>query len=227
MTQSCVLVAGASGLVGSAAIGEFAAAGWKVIGLSRRPPADRVADVRYMPLDLLDVAACRDAVDAFADVSHLVYAAVNETPGNLIASWSDPAHAGRNGQMFANLLDALVDHSPGFRHASLIHGTKAYAPHRPGHLPVPLRETLPRPDFDDFYFRQEDHLRARAAERALAWTVLRAQIVVGGGRDQSQRFARDLRLRVLAQGRRARPAASGNRQRFRQHRDDRCPAAGA
>jgi nucleoside-diphosphate-sugar epimerase len=176
-----VLVAGASGLVGGAALARFAADGWETIGLSRRPPARPASGVRVIALDLLDPAACEAAAATLGRVTHLVYAAVNETPGDLVASWSDPRHAERNGRMFANLLDALIRHAPGLRHASLVHGTKAYAPHHPGHLAVPLRESMPRPDFDDFYFRQEDHLWARAAERGLGWTVLRAQIIVGGG----------------------------------------------
>jgi nucleoside-diphosphate-sugar epimerase len=36
-----VLVAGASGLVGVAAIGSFLAAGWDVIGISSRTPGPR------------------------------------------------------------------------------------------------------------------------------------------------------------------------------------------
>jgi len=144
-----------------------------------------VQGVTYVSLDLQDALACRDTVDRSPPITHLVYAAVNETPGDLVKSWFDPAHAGRNGRMFANILDSLLDQQHGLKHVILIHGGKAYAPHHEGHLPVPLRESLPRPDFDDFYFRQEDHLWTRTNKSELTWTVLRAMIIVGGSRDSN------------------------------------------
>jgi nucleoside-diphosphate-sugar epimerase len=121
--------------------------------------------------------------ERLADVTHLVYAAVNETPGDLVAAWSDPHHAARNGAMFENLLAALEAGAPGMRHATLVHGTKAYGVHVPGRpIPVPLREKLPRPPIDDFYFRQEDAVRTAAARRGWHWTVFRAPMIAGGGR---------------------------------------------
>ena len=127
--------------------------------------------------------ACAAIAPAIGGVTHVVYAAVNETPGDLIASWSDPLHAERNGAMFANLLAVLTQAAPHLEHVVLVHGTKAYATHRPDRpLPVPLRESLPRPDNDDFYFRQEDALTAAAAVRGWDKTVLRAPIICGGGR---------------------------------------------
>jgi nucleoside-diphosphate-sugar epimerase len=177
-----VLVAGASGLVGAAAAARFAAIDASVVGLARTPPARPIAGVDYRGLDLRDRAACRQAAASLGAITHLVYAAVNETPGDLVASWTDPLHAARNGTMFANLLDALIEAGAPITHVSLVHGTKAYGVHLGDHIPVPLRESLPRPAHDDFYFRQEDHLWARAAERGFGWTVLRAPMIAGGGR---------------------------------------------
>lgn len=177
-----VLVAGASGLVGAAAAARFAANGTPVVGLARTPPARPITGVDYRTLDLRDRAACHDEAAHLGPITHLVYAAVNETPGDLVASWTDPHHAARNGAMFANLLDALIDAGAPLAHVSLVHGTKAYGVHLGGHIPVPLREDLPRPAHDDFYFRQEDHLWARAAEHGFGWTVLRAPMIAGGGR---------------------------------------------
>lgn len=186
MTRSAgktVLVAGASGFVGTAAIEQFAGEGVRAIGLSRRPPARAAPGVTFLPADLRDPAACAALAPSLAEVTHIVYAAVNETPGDLIAAWTDPQHAARNGAMFDTLLDVLAKAAPALRHITVVHGTKAYATHRPDHhIPVPLRESLPRPDNDDFYFRQEDSLWRMAAERGWAWTVLRAPIICGGGR---------------------------------------------
>ncbi len=197
----CIIVAGASGFVGGAAIAQLARDGWDVVGVSRRAPVEPVPGVEYVSLDLLDPVACRTAARSLSRVTHMVYAAVNETPGSLVASWSDPTHAERNGRMFANLLDAFVESAPGLSHVSLVHGTKAYAPHHPGRLAVPLKESMPRPDFDDFYFRQEDHLWAAAKAGKLSWTVFRAQIIVGGGRGSNLNGM--LALCVLASLRRA------------------------
>lgn len=176
-----VVVAGASGFVGHAAVRRFAASGWDVIGLSRSKPFAEVPGAIFLPVDLRDAASCRALAASLPGATHLVYAAVNETPGDLVASWSDPQHAARNGAMFANLLDPLLDHAPGLEQVTLVHGTKAYGPHVPGwHLPVPLKESHPRPPIDDFYFRQEDHARARAGD-GLRWTVFRCPTIAGGG----------------------------------------------
>ena len=180
-TKRQVVVAGASGFVGHAAARQFAASGWDVIGLSRNKPFADIPGATFLPIDLRDADACRTLAASLPDATHLVYAAVNETPGDLVASWSDPRHAERNGAMFANLLDALIDHAPGLEQVTVVHGTKAYGPHVPGwHIPVPLKESHARPPIDDFYFRQEDHLRARAS-KTLRWTVFRCPSIAGGG----------------------------------------------
>lgn len=178
-----VLVAGASGFVGTAATERFVAEGARVIGIARHRPDWRVEGADYILVDLRDAGSCTALAERVREVTHLVYAAVNETPGDLIAAWTDPHHAERNGMMFDNLLGVLEKNAPALRHVTLVHGTKAYATHRPDrHIPVPLREYMPRPDNDDFYFRQEDRLWAGAAAWDYGWTVLRAPILCGGGR---------------------------------------------
>lgn len=178
-----VLVAGASGFVGTAAAIQFAAEGAQVIGFSRHKPVRPVKGVAYLALDLRDAAACREASPMLSDVTHLVYAAVNETPGSLVASWSDPHHAERNGEMFRNLIDAFPVVATRLRHVAVVHGTKAYGCHLPGaRASIPMRESLPRPDHDDFYFRQEDLLWERAEKHGWGWTIFRAPMIAGGGR---------------------------------------------
>jgi nucleoside-diphosphate-sugar epimerase len=181
MARKVVLVAGASGFVGGAVIERFAAAGWRVIGLSRRVPAKKVPGVEYHRVDLLDREACRTSLPDVRDVTHVVYAAVNETPGDLVASWTDPTHAARNGGMLEHLLDALLPAARELQHVALVHGTKAYATHLANRPVVPLRESMPRPPHDDFYFRQEDLLWARRRGRPWSWTVFRAPMIAGGG----------------------------------------------
>jgi nucleoside-diphosphate-sugar epimerase len=178
-----VLVAGASGFVGGAVVERLAAdPDTRVIGVSRRRPATLPEDVRHIPLDLLDAEACRNAGSALAEVTHFVYAAVNETPGDLVASWTDPTHAARNGRMFEALVDPLLEAAGGLRQVVLMHGTKAYASHLGDRPVAPMRESLPRPPHDDFYFRQEDHLWDRRRGADWRWTVFRAPMIAGGGR---------------------------------------------
>jgi nucleoside-diphosphate-sugar epimerase len=178
-----VLIAGASGFVGTAATERFVAEGARVIGLARHRPERPVEGAEYLPVDLRDPGSCAALAEKVGEATHLVYAAVNETPGDLIAAWTDPDHAGRNGMMLDNLLGIIEASAPNLRHVTLVHGTKAYATHRPDRpIPVPLREDMPRPDNDDFYFRQEDRLWAGVATHGYGWTVLRAPIISGGGR---------------------------------------------
>jgi NADP-dependent 3-hydroxy acid dehydrogenase YdfG len=62
-----VMVAGASGLIGVAAIESFLAAGWDVIGVSRRKPElPSGRDFEFLSLDLRDENAVRQALSSLA-----------------------------------------------------------------------------------------------------------------------------------------------------------------
>jgi nucleoside-diphosphate-sugar epimerase len=180
-SKDCVLVAGASGFVGGAVIQRFVADGWRVIGVSRRAPLTPVPGAEFAAIDLLDTANCRAAAQAMEAVTHLVFAAVSETPGEIGGGWAGTAYIERNSRMFSNLLDPLSELNGRLRQVMVMHGTKAYAPFTAGHLPVPLKESMPRPRNDDFYFRQEDHVREKTSGRNIGWTTFRPQIIAGGG----------------------------------------------
>lgn len=172
-----VLIVGASGLVGTAAALEFARAGWQVVAASRRRPEllDGI-DYRHLALDLQDAEACRAAAATLGDVTHVIYTAVFELPG-LVAGWSDPRQIETNGRMIANLLDPLRKHAK-LKHLSLLQGTKAYgAPTRA--IRIPAREQQPRVVHPNFYWLQEDYVRAAAAADGLPFTIFRPQLVVG------------------------------------------------
>lgn len=176
MTGS-VVVAGASGLVGTAAVEAFAAAGWDVVGLSRREP--EVADgVRFthVPVDLTDRTEAGRALRGLDGVTHLVYAAAFEMP-DLVSGWSDPAQMDMNRRMLDHVLAPLVA-GGSLRHVTLMQGTKAYGVHLHP-IPIPARERAPRDDHDNFYWHHEDLLRAEADRAGFGWTVLRPVQVVG------------------------------------------------
>ena len=64
------------------------------------------------------------------------------------------------------------------RHVTLYQGGKAYGAHL-GYFNSPAKERDPRLVQPNFYYDQEDVLRARAAERGFAVTVLRPEGVIG------------------------------------------------
>jgi len=172
-----VLIVGASGLVGSAAANSFAEAGWDVIAASRREPEFiEQSSVKHLSLDLQDPAACQSAAASLARVTHVVYTAVYELPG-LIAGWSDPHQIETNGQMLRNLLEPLAA-AANLAHVTLLQGTKAYGatvlPMR-----VPARESQARIEHPNFYWVQEDYIRAKAHECGFHFTILRPQLIVG------------------------------------------------
>ncbi len=138
MPQKKVLVAGATGLVGYAAMKHFAAErGCEVVALSRRKP-DETFGARWYPLDLTDAAACAALAPAFEGTTHLVYAALYERPG-LVAGWREEERIRTNAAMFENLFDAVERAAAGLRHVALLQGTKAYGVHVKPML-VPARE---------------------------------------------------------------------------------------
>ena len=172
-----ILIAGAGGVVGAAAVAHFAALpDWRVAALSRRK-VPLPHGVVHVAADLTDAAACREAISGLADTTHLLYAALYEKP-DLIAGWRDPQQMAVNEAMLRNILDALQVSAPGLRHVTILQGTKAYG----GHVepaPVPCKERWPRHPHENFYWRQEDLLRERQPRSAWTFSILRPQIVLG------------------------------------------------
>jgi len=171
-----LLVAGASGLVGFAALRHFMGLpGWEVVGLSRRVPTG-LEQARILSLDLLDRGRCAAVLGSMRDVTHVVYAALYEKPG-LIPGWRDPEQMRTNLAMLENLFEPLEAASP-LKHVTLLQGTKAYGSHL-GPVPVPARERWPRHPHDNFYWLQEDYLRAKQQGKRWRWTILRPQVIFG------------------------------------------------
>ncbi len=177
MSSPCVLVVGASGLVGTAAAQAFMDAGWPVIAASRRTPT--LLDGRnhqHLALDLQNAAACKAAAADLTQVTHVVYTAVYELPG-LIEGWSDPHQIETNGQMLRNLIEPLAAHG-NLQHVTILQGTKAYGSAvRP--MRVPAREDQPRVEHPNFYWLHEDYIAEKSATAGFAYTILRPQLIVG------------------------------------------------
>jgi nucleoside-diphosphate-sugar epimerase len=174
-----VLIAGASGLVGNAALERMLSRnGWTdVVALSRRrPEVDSIRPFRHLSVDLRDADAARSSLANVRDVTHLVYAALYEKPG-LIPGWQERDQMETNLAMLEHCLEPLLG-SRSLRHVTMLQGTKAYGIHiHP--MPIPARERAPRDDHENFYWLQEDHLKAKAREHGFAWTILRPQLIIG------------------------------------------------
>ncbi len=170
-----VLIAGASGVIGQAAVAAFAARGWQVTALSRRRPAVE-AEYHHVAVDLTDPAASREALEALPPVTHIVYAALFEEP-DLVKGWQSQTQMDTNLAMLRAVIEPLTGR--GDRpHVSLFQGTKAYGVHiRP--FAVPARESWPRHDHANFYWLQEDYLRAQSGEGCVTMTIWRPQVVFG------------------------------------------------
>ena len=183
MAGKKILIVGASGLVGNAAVKLFGGSeDWDVVAVSRRPPFVPLGKVKHIPVDLLNAAQCRDVFGAMRDVTHVAYTAVNEQEGNMVAGWQDPIQAGKNLAMLTNLFDPLIAVAKDFRHISLVHGMKAYGSHLWDRvMPIPFRESLPRIPHENFYYHQEDYIAAKlgASGQAWSWTVLRTAMIAG------------------------------------------------
>ncbi len=174
-----VVVVGASGVVGAAVAERFLADDEReVIAVSRREPeiqADR--PFRHISVDLRSADDARRALGELEDVEDVVYAALFEKPG-VMEGWTETDQMQTNLEMLQNVVEPVLEASPGLSHVSLLQGTKAYGVHLHP-IRIPARERLPRDPHENFYWLQEDYLREAASRHGFAWTVFRPMLIVG------------------------------------------------
>lgn len=175
-----ILIVGASGVVGEAALMHFTQLeGWHCIALSRRKP--NLATLRpftHLTLDLSDANACMAIAPQLREVTHILYAAVAEKPG-LVSGWQDQEQIQLNLAMLRHLLEPMVQQGKQLQHVSLLQGAKAYGAHVGHQPPIPARECDAHRQHDNFYWLQEDYLRQLATEQGFHWTIFRPQVIIG------------------------------------------------
>jgi len=177
MPKRKILVAGASGLVGFAAVKHFAQLpDWEVVGVSRRIPPG-LEEATLLSVDLSDKVRCAEVFAQMSDVTHVVYAALYEKPG-LVQGWRERDQMETNLAMLQNLFEPLAAVAKDLQHVTLLQGTKAYGAHI-APFPVPARERWPRHPHENFYWLQEDYLRKKQQGKPWHWTILRPQIIFG------------------------------------------------
>ena len=178
MVTNKVLVTGASGLLGVAAIEKFLSAGWDVVGVSRRKPElPSGRDIEFLSVDLRDEEAARAAFEPLTDITHIAYTALHEMP-ELVAGWSSKEQIETNDAMLRNVVEPVARTASNFRHISILQGTKIYGVHLHP-IPIPARERDARKDHANFFFDHEDYVRAMGAQHGFNYTALRPQLVTG------------------------------------------------
>lgn len=179
MKKKRLLLLGATGVIGQAVTAHFRTLEDRsILAVGRRRPADPMG-AEFLQLDLSDGPACEAALGALRDITHVIYAAVYEKPGDLIEGWRDPDQMARNDRMLRNVMGPLVRSGSPLEHVMLFQGSKAYGSHV-REVPIPARESWPRHDHANFYWLQEDHLRELQQGADWAFTILRPRIVFGG-----------------------------------------------
>jgi nucleoside-diphosphate-sugar epimerase len=169
--QRTVLVAGAHGVIGRNAALHFARQpGVTVIGLSRRTNVE-LEGVQQVSVDLLDPQSLRSKADLLRDVTHIVFGAYIEKPTAAERSETNVA-------ILKNLLDAVESASPALEHLTFYQGGKAYGADL-GPFKTPAREDDPRLMPPNFYYDQEDLVRALQKGKKWHFTALRPEAVMG------------------------------------------------
>jgi len=95
-----------------------------------------------------------------------------------MAGWLENDQMQTNLAMMENLMDPLREVAKGLKHVSVLQGTKAYGAHvHP--IAIPARERWPRDPHDNFYWLQEDYIRAAQKGSDWTFTIWRPQVVFG------------------------------------------------
>ncbi|OAP56671.1 hypothetical protein AYL99_08783 [Fonsecaea erecta] len=175
--QQQILVTGATGVVGRSAMQYYGERGYQVIAVSRRKPLNTYG-ASWHSLDLSDEAACRALLSPLTGIVQIVFAALHEEP-DLVAGWTQPQQIDRNALMLRNTVEAVAPHARALRNVTILQGPKAYGVHV-----HPMRHGA-REDRDEdravpnFYWAQEDYLKARQRGESWSWNILRPSLIIG------------------------------------------------
>ena len=167
------LVIGVTGISGHNTAERLRSRGWRVTGVSRRPPSD-LPGVEHLSVDVLDAEATRAALSggAHTHAFFCTWARQDTEAGNIRV----------NGAMLRNVLAGL-EPDPALGHVALVTGLKHYLGPFESYGQVkpdtPFREEQGRLHFDNFYYEQEDILFEAAERQGFTWSVHRAHTMIG------------------------------------------------
>ena len=170
-TPKKALVAGALGVSGRALVNHLVALGdWEIIGVSRRKPEFQTP-ARYLAIDLLDRADLDQHSEELADVTHLFFAALQ--PRNNFFAEVEP-----NLRMLQHTVEAVgafFDALPEDRSDRRREILRRHL----GPYKTPAKEDDPRHIPPNFYYDQEDYLKAHCSGKDWSWTALRPSCICG------------------------------------------------
>jgi len=117
------------------------------------------------------------------DITHAIYTALYEKQSDVLQSWLDAEQMSTNDRMMRNFLVPLLRAAKGLRSLQFMQGGKAYGLHVFGPNPeiMPFRERDERVEHENFYWLQEDFVKAKQQESGGAWhyTIWRPPWVLG------------------------------------------------
>ena len=169
-SRPIALVAGASGIVGAGVAKQLAAAGWRVVCASRSG-GGALPGTEPIRIDLMSRDDCERALSQYTGVTHVFYAAYQQAA-------SRTAEVAPNLAMLSNIVRAAQAKCAGLRKVVLVTGAKFYGIQW-GTSRTPCRETDPRQLPPNFYYDQEDWLRAAARGQRWSWVNLIPPFVTG------------------------------------------------
>lgn len=170
MAGKKALVIGGLGVIGRRLVQHLSdLPDWDIVAVSRRAP-DFESRARFISVDLLNRTETAAKLGGLRDVTHIFYAALD---GGIRAENVD-----RNLALLAHPVEVIEPVASGLQRVVLMQGGKAYGRHI-GPFKTPAKESDPRSMPPNFYYDQEDFLRARAEGRSWTWTALRPEAVGG------------------------------------------------
>jgi len=174
MAEKVALILGGTGMVG----GNMAqlldrTGGFETIIVSRRKP-EFESRARHIACDMSDPADCRTKLGGLADVTHVYY--TGHAQG---IHWV--GKVAQDTDLFRNAMTVVEPVAKGLQHVCLLQGSKYYGRHL-GPFKTPAKESDPRAFPPNFYYTQEDFLKALSRGKRWTWSLMRPHIVCGYGR---------------------------------------------
>jgi len=169
--KNTALVVGANGVIGNNLIDYLEKMEeWEIIGLSRRANADR-ANVRFIAVDLLDIADCLKKLGNLDTVTHIYYVAYQDRP-----TWAELVEP--NMKMLSNVLTAVEPVASDLQHISLMQGYKVYGAHL-GPFKTPAKESDAGHMPPEFNTSQQQYLEQLQKGKKWTWSAMRPSVVGG------------------------------------------------
>lgn len=177
MTKPQILVTGATGIVGRSAMQHYVERGYEVVAVSRRKPLNTYG-ASWHSLDLADETACKNLLSPLTGIVQIVFAALHEEP-ELVSGWLERKQIDRNETMLRNTVESVAPYAKGLQNITILQGPKAYGLHVHPMRHGAREDRDEDRDIPNFYWAQEDYLKARQQHQSWSWNVLRPSLIIG------------------------------------------------